>query len=775
MFSFFSSGASGGASNAVNSRGVKEPYTYVTYGGMRDFARALARDYPDYVEVYDALERHGLPQPPGRCPLDDEVRGAGKVDCEVVVVRVTHKASLEAASGRRPQVFLSGALHGDERIGPISALETARLVVRAAHCAEAPGGPAAYASCDQLSPLEKAALDFDGRGAERAAWLARLVRRRELVVMPAANALGFALGQRREGTLDPNRDFPYDTDPEACMRTVAGRAVNEVWREHVFQTAVTFHGGMRAVAYEWGAPSYPKSGGGDVSPDEHSQADFAKRLAGYAGSFTALDRSGGRPYPWDRLNDIVYAVRGGMEDWAYAGSWDAKPRTHSCRPKTYGGYPEEKTVYEDATLRAANILVEASDAKWPSESVLGGREGLFEPKGKGSGHVPRNLRLSLLALDAVQPWVAWAGAGGTAAAGQQRPADGAAAAGYGCPAPALATEHDPEGPWVVEALHGDGKATVRWHVGGAVTVDRTRVLWGCLDATAAAPPAIWWCGGASVAKHAGRARHRGAGGGDGGDGGEEGFFLTPEASGAAYWHKPDGKFGDAFTADLDVAERCGAGVGAWAVAEAVVDQSWGKAPAKGHPAGMAPQTHLANARTNAAWDMHAAGSHVVGRVTWHSPPLLLGPDGLAAAAAAVPPPPPARRLAATVRQAANGVAKRPGSVIPRAAGGDVDDRRWAHTAATVAFLLAVAAAAGVVGRRRVRRVVRYWCPAASRSAAGDAFEPYDRDRDAGGSPVGTSSTTRPAWLASRHHSSTTPVRMMGGSGSAGEDECGISL
>ncbi|CAM9459879.1 unnamed protein product, partial [Ectocarpus sp. 13 AM-2016] len=35
------------------------------------------------------------------------------------------------------------------------------------------------------------------------------------------------------------------------------RSVNEVWREHAFQLAVTFHGGMVGMAYEWGSPDHP--------------------------------------------------------------------------------------------------------------------------------------------------------------------------------------------------------------------------------------------------------------------------------------------------------------------------------------------------------------------------------------------------------------------------------------------------------------------------------------------------------------------------------------
>ena len=64
--------------------------------------------------------------------------------CEVWVMRVTDEASSSAgAAAERPEVFVSGALHGDERIGPVTALETARLLVKAAACVARIEGAAA--------------------------------------------------------------------------------------------------------------------------------------------------------------------------------------------------------------------------------------------------------------------------------------------------------------------------------------------------------------------------------------------------------------------------------------------------------------------------------------------------------------------------------------------------------------------------------------------------------------------------------------------------------
>ncbi len=41
------------------------------------------------------------------------------------------------------------------------------------------------------------------------------------------------------------RDFPYDIQDGQCMNSITARAVNEVWRENLFQIAITFHGKIK--------------------------------------------------------------------------------------------------------------------------------------------------------------------------------------------------------------------------------------------------------------------------------------------------------------------------------------------------------------------------------------------------------------------------------------------------------------------------------------------------------------------------------------------------
>ena len=111
----------------------------------------------------------------------------------------------------RPDVLISGALHGDERVGPTATLELARWLL-----------------------------------LSESAWADRLLRTRRLLLVPLTNAIGYARGTRSEAGHDPNRDFSYQQKPGACMLTVAGRSVNELLRHHLVQLIVTFHGGMQA-------------------------------------------------------------------------------------------------------------------------------------------------------------------------------------------------------------------------------------------------------------------------------------------------------------------------------------------------------------------------------------------------------------------------------------------------------------------------------------------------------------------------------------------------
>ena len=62
------------------------------------------------------------------------------------------------------------------------------------------------------------------------------------------NVLGYDRKSRIEDGINLNQYFPYDLmDQTICMRTIVGRTINDIFRDHLFQFCFTFHGGMEAI------------------------------------------------------------------------------------------------------------------------------------------------------------------------------------------------------------------------------------------------------------------------------------------------------------------------------------------------------------------------------------------------------------------------------------------------------------------------------------------------------------------------------------------------
>lgn len=192
------------------------------------------------------------------------------------------------------------------------------------------------------------------------------------------------------------------------MQTIAARSINEIWRRHVFQLSVTFHGGASLVAYPWGDTIHCQGStyycySGWTAPDMTGMDVLTRSIATYVGRFGGIDK-----YLTGALNDpaVIYPVRGGMEDWAYGGSWSS-PGPVRCTPNRYSPYPADRTVYDNVTHRAVNLLVETADVKTPSPGTLGDSSQVLLAGGanRGDGHIARNIRLCMLLADAVRPYV----------------------------------------------------------------------------------------------------------------------------------------------------------------------------------------------------------------------------------------------------------------------------------------------------------------------------------------------------------------------------------
>lgn len=362
-----------------------------------------------------------------------------------------------AASLERPHILISGSVHGDEQVGPVASLALAELLLAnyleaerwQAQCGAA-GGPACQRQQRRLQRSLRMSTMASGSGqatgaafaqqveadAARSAsaglpfnpWLKLLVETRVLVLLPTANPDGYHNMRRgemlttssgRQQEVDPNRDFAYDPEDGAagCMRTITARCVNELFREHLFQGMVTFHGGDQSVTYEWGTDRHTDSH--SASPDDVAQAASAVAMSAFGGAFPE-----GQPYPTGRMNSVMYPVQGGLEDWSYAASWDTTYNVQ-CQPDTYGGYDASRTAYGTAELRCSTMLVETNNAKRPDAKQLGywgpallapAKSGArisstgpatqtdALPQGVDAGDVPRNVRLALSHLDLARPY-----------------------------------------------------------------------------------------------------------------------------------------------------------------------------------------------------------------------------------------------------------------------------------------------------------------------------------------------------------------------------------
>lgn len=376
-------------------------YTYLSYNKIVTRLQELAQKYPNICQVYTAQDLYQLPNA-GECKSDKAKATTAKEDvnnkdtdkCKQYIVEVGNFNKLDKSA---PQVFYSGALHGNERIGPTAVVEFITYLVEE--------------------------YEFDAN-------VRRLVDTRLTVAMPMPNGWGYYHNKREEINIDPNRDFAFNTSPDRCMESIAARAINEVWINHVFQLGVTYHGGDNLIGYPWGDQTHCKHGSirkspysrcsnGFIAGDKiamHGLGEFLVHVCGKGFGGDGL-------YKLGEMNDVIYPVEGGMEDWAYGGSWHSEKTT--CKPKTYNGYAKEKTTYKDETLRTVLYLIETADEKIPNQNTLGLRyhRSLFSVGSKnavskmeknnmllypgtvGDGHIPRNIRLSLGVLNAVEPYI----------------------------------------------------------------------------------------------------------------------------------------------------------------------------------------------------------------------------------------------------------------------------------------------------------------------------------------------------------------------------------
>lgn len=247
-------------------------YKYYSYREIMTIFKNLSQSCP-YIKIDTSQRRYNLPHP-GYCVGEP---------CETLIVYMT---DFNTMTIDRPQIYLSGLLHGDEVIGATTLTELALYF-----CSE---------------------KDLDSNTK----WVHELLRRRLFIFTPFTNSYGFAHEMREEyilhnnnktGTFDPNRDFPYFKggfeSTKDCMQTVAARTVNELFREYMFIQAITFHGGLNAIGYGWGNYIHSNGRASKPCPDCTAGKTIGQIIQRYSSS---QNKNGINDY---FLGDMVEMVR----------------------------------------------------------------------------------------------------------------------------------------------------------------------------------------------------------------------------------------------------------------------------------------------------------------------------------------------------------------------------------------------------------------------------------------------------------------------------------
>ena len=225
--------------------------------------------------------------------------------------------------------------------------------------------------------------------------------------MPAANSEGYYRLKRTEKyngiEYDPNRDFPYDNSPDNCLNTLAGRSLVRVIADHMFVIGITFHGGTSSISYPWGSYNHAIKDKSEEAPDDYSMKQVAEMLREVAGSYPSK-------YIVGPMTDTVYAVNGGLEDWAYAASWAKDIENNriidicnSEENKKSGS----KIIINGDNVRFPLYLIETAHQKYPREKAWGNITGVenFGKNNSGNGHVSRNIRVSMALIDMAMPYI----------------------------------------------------------------------------------------------------------------------------------------------------------------------------------------------------------------------------------------------------------------------------------------------------------------------------------------------------------------------------------
>ena len=322
--------------NAQNGNSTEDDYQYLSYHEIVDTFKNLSEKFPNLIKTENIHDKYGVPYQFDSC---------GETKCTIYLVTIS---DFNSTNKHKPQVYLSGNLHGDEKLGPLVLTYLAEYLV------------SNFTSNQDVK---------------------RLLQNREILMTPVTNAQGYHYDRRTEKVngsmyVDINRDFPYNRNDKECFSSVASRVVLKIFQQNNILGCLTYHGGTEVIGYPWGSYNHRSKTSrnkGTEAPDHMMFEKIATvlKVKSHVDHWSDLIKGD--------MTSTVYPCYGAMEDWAYGGAWDnsSNARMTECAPRTYHPYNNTEYFANISHIKPAIYLIESSTRKHPMPSRLGDSANIF--------------------------------------------------------------------------------------------------------------------------------------------------------------------------------------------------------------------------------------------------------------------------------------------------------------------------------------------------------------------------------------------------------------
>lgn len=233
---------------------ILKRFEYNDYTQLIERIVLLSKTCSHYIQIDTSQHRYGLDS------AEPCVLNGHNGSCDTHIIYMTDFASYDNS---RPQLYLSGSLHGDEVMGPNIIIEFIEY----------------YCQKDKL----KDTFEYN------------ILKERMFIFTPLINTYGFSHSIKEDkivfrvnktiSYVDPNRDFPYFISSEVvnedCMNSITARTVNEIFKEHIIVSAISFHSGSNVIGYPSGNNNHLNN---TEYSDYYAFNEIAEILANYSDS-----------------------------------------------------------------------------------------------------------------------------------------------------------------------------------------------------------------------------------------------------------------------------------------------------------------------------------------------------------------------------------------------------------------------------------------------------------------------------------------------------------